>query len=157
MKPGGCTPPGRFFFNVQNDIKFPWKLGLIHWIYLNTFWTQKSTTYGFYARMIWIYVCMYRICRPVFMDKNNDQMVSVGLDMVWCCDFYKLFLLIKWLILGSMVKKMFIEVRLRNLTTYVFKGHVKVVKIFMLKSDVSILNSLKIMLFFCKYKVNTKT
>ena len=50
------------------------------------------------------------------------------------------------------MKKMFIEVRLRNLTTYVFKGHVKVVKIFMLKSDVSILNSLKIMLFF----VNTK-
>ena len=55
------------------------------------------------------------------------------------------------------MKKMFIEVRLRNLTTYVFKGHVKVVKIFMLKSDVSILNSLKIVLFFCKYKVNTKT
>ena len=37
--------------------------------------------------------------------------------------------------------------RLRNLTTYVFKGHVKMVKIYMLKFNVSILNRLKIMGF----------
>ena len=36
---------------------------------------------------------------------------------------------------------------LPNLTTYVFKGHVKMVKIYMLKFNVSILNSLKIMGF----------
>ena len=46
-----------------------------------------------------------------------------------------------------MVKKMLIEVRLNNLTTYVFKGHVKIVKIYMVKFNVSILNRLKIMGF----------
>ena len=51
-----------------------------------------------------------------------------------------------------MVKKMFIKVRLCNLTTYVCKGPVKVVKIYMVKFNVSILNRLKIMGFF----VNTK-
>ena len=51
-----------------------------------------------------------------------------------------------------MVKKMFIEIRLCNLMTYVFKGHVKIVKIYMAKFNVSILNRLKIMAFF----VNTK-
>ena len=49
---------------------------------------------------------------------------------------------------------MFIEVKLCNLTTYVFKGHVQFVKIYMVKFDVSILNKLKIMGFFCKYKAN---
>ena len=52
-----------------------------------------------------------------------------------------------------MVKKMFIEIRLCNLT-YVFKGHVKLAKIYMVKFHVSILNKLKIM-GFCKYKVYT--
>ena len=46
-----------------------------------------------------------------------------------------------------MVKEMFIEVKLCNLTTYVFKGHVKIVKIYMMKFNVSILNRLKIMDF----------
>ena len=46
-----------------------------------------------------------------------------------------------------MVKEMFIEVKLCNLTTYVFKGHVKIVKIYMVKFNVSILNRLKIMDF----------
>ena len=49
---------------------------------------------------------------------------------------------------------MFIEVKLCNLTTCVFKGHVQFVKIYMVKFDVSILNKLKIMGFFCKYKAN---
>ena len=40
-----------------------------------------------------------------------------------------------------MVKKMFIQIRLCNLT-YVFKGHVKFANIYMEK-------------FFCKYKVYT--
>ena len=53
-----------------------------------------------------------------------------------------------------MVKKMCIEVRLYNLMTYVFKGHVKIVKMYMVKFNVSILDRLKSM-FFCKYKVNT--
>ena len=48
---------------------------------------------------------------------------------------------------------MFIEVRLCNLTTYFFKGHVKIVKIYMVKFNVSILNRLKIWVF-CKYKAN---
>ena len=48
-----------------------------------------------------------------------------------------------------MVKKMFIEIRLYNLMTYAFKGHVKIVKIYMVKFNVSILNKLKIM-GFCK-------
>ena len=41
-------------------------------------------------------------------------------------------------------KKMFIQMRLYNLMTYVFKGHVKIVKIYMVKFNVSILNRLKI-------------
>ena len=51
-----------------------------------------------------------------------------------------------------MVKTMFIEVGLCNLTTYVFKGHVKIVKIYMVKFNASMLNRFKIMFFF----VNTK-
>ena len=51
---------------------------------------------------------------------------------------------IKW---SFMVKKMFIEIRLRNLMTYVFKGHVKIAKIYMVKFIVSILNRLKIISF----------
>ena len=49
----------------------------------------------------------------------------------------------------STVKKMFIENRLCNLSTYVFKGHVEIVKIY--KFNV-ILNRIEIMGFF----VNTK-
>ena len=45
-----------------------------------------------------------------------------------------------------MVKKMFIEMRLCNLT-YAFKGNVKFAKIYMVKFNVSILNRLKIMGF----------
>ena len=50
--------------------------------------------------------------------------------------------------------KIFIEIRLCNLMTYFFKGFVKVVKIYIVKFNVSLLSRLKIM-FFCKYKVNT--
>ena len=44
-----------------------------------------------------------------------------------------------------MVKKIFIEIRLHNLITYVFKRHVKIVKIYMVKFNVSVLNRLKMM------------
>ena len=47
---------------------------------------------------------------------------------------------------------MFIEIRLCNRMTYVFKGHVKIVKICMMKFNVLILKRLKIMFFL----VNTK-
>ena len=47
-----------------------------------------------------------------------------------------------------MVKKMFIEIKLRNLMTYVFEGHVKFVKIYNVKFNVSILRMLEIMSFF---------
>ena len=53
-----------------------------------------------------------------------------------------------------MVNKMFIEVRLCNLTTYVFKGHVKIIKKYMVKFNILILNRLKIMGFFRKYEEN---
>ena len=46
------------------------------------------------------------------------------------------------------VKKMFIEIRLYNRMTYVFKGHVKIVKIYMVKFNVSILKMLKIKVFW---------
>ena len=45
---------------------------------------------------------------------------------------------------------MFYETRLCNAMTYVFKGHVKIVKIYMEKFTVSVLNRLKIMCFFVK-------
>ena len=47
-----------------------------------------------------------------------------------------------------MMKKMFIGIGLCNPMTYVFKGHAKIIKIYMLKSNVSTLNRLKIMLLF---------
>ena len=53
-----------------------------------------------------------------------------------------------------MLKKMFIEIRLCNPMTHIFKGDVKIVKIYMVKFNVSILNRLKIMLF-CKDEVYT--
>ena len=43
---------------------------------------------------------------------------------------------------------MFIENRLCNPITYDFKGHVKIVEIYMVKFNVSIVNRLKIMGFF---------
>ena len=43
-----------------------------------------------------------------------------------------------------MVKKIFIEIRLCNPMTYDFKGYVKIVEIYMVKVNVSILNRLKI-------------
>ena len=48
-----------------------------------------------------------------------------------------------------MLKKIFIEIRLCNPMTY-FKGHFTIVEIYMVKFNVSILNKLKIMGFFCK-------
>ena len=46
-----------------------------------------------------------------------------------------------------MLKKMFIEIRLCSSMAYIFKGDVKIVKIYMVKFNVSILNRLKIMFF----------
>ena len=46
-----------------------------------------------------------------------------------------------------MVNKMLIEIRLCNLMTHVFKGKVKIVEIFTVMFNVSILNRLKIMGF----------
>ena len=37
-----------------------------------------------------------------------------------------------------MVRKIFIETRLSNPVTYIFKEHIKIVKIYMMKSNVSI-------------------
>ena len=53
------------------------------------------------------------------------------------------------------VKKIFIEIRLCNLT-YVFKGRATFSKIYIVKFNASILKGLKIM-FFCKYKINLLT
>ena len=47
---------------------------------------------------------------------------------------------------------MFLEIRLCNPMTYIFKEHVKIVKIYMVKFSVSILNRLKIMGFFVSTK-----
>ena len=46
-----------------------------------------------------------------------------------------------------MVKKIFTEIRLCNPMTYIFKGHVEIVKMYIVKFNVSILNRLKIMIF----------
>ena len=51
-----------------------------------------------------------------------------------------------------MVKKMFIGIGLCNPMTYVFKRHMKIVKIYLVKFNVSILNRLKIMVFFANSK-----
>ena len=51
-----------------------------------------------------------------------------------------------------MVNKTFIEIRLYNPMVYVFKGHVKSLKKYMVKFNVSIIIKLKIRLF-CKFKV----
>ena len=47
-----------------------------------------------------------------------------------------------------LMKKIFIEIRVCNQMTYVFKGHVKIVKTYMAKFNVSILKRLKIMGFW---------
>ena len=44
-----------------------------------------------------------------------------------------------------MVKKMLIEIRLYNLMTFGFKGNVKIIKIYMVKFNVLIVNRLKVM------------
>ena len=51
-----------------------------------------------------------------------------------------------------MVNKVFIEIRLCNPMRYIFKGHVKIVQIYMVEFNVSTLNRLQVMGFF----VNTK-
>ena len=52
------------------------------------------------------------------------------------------------------VKKIFIEIILSIRMTYGFKGHVKIVKTYMVKFNASILKRLKIMVFV-KYKIDT--
>ena len=47
-----------------------------------------------------------------------------------------------------MLKKMFIEIRLCNPMICIFKEDVKIVKMYIVKFNVSILNRLKIMVFF---------
>ena len=47
-----------------------------------------------------------------------------------------------------MVKNTLIDIRFCNPVTYDFKGHVKIVEIYMVKFSVSILNKFKIMGFF---------
>ena len=51
-----------------------------------------------------------------------------------------------------MMKKMLTEITLCNPMTYIFKGHVKIVNIYMVKYNVSVLNRLKIMGFFISTK-----
>ena len=46
-----------------------------------------------------------------------------------------------------MLEKMFIEIRLCIPMTHIFKGDFKVVKVYMVKFNVSILNRLEIMVF----------
>ena len=46
-----------------------------------------------------------------------------------------------------MVKKVLIEIRLCNPVTYIFKGLVEIVKKYLVKFNVSILNRLKIIVF----------
>ena len=45
-----------------------------------------------------------------------------------------------------MVNKKLLEIRLCNLATYVFKRHVKIVKTYMVKINVPILNMFEIMI-----------
>ena len=47
---------------------------------------------------------------------------------------------------------MFIEIRLCNTMTYIFTAHVKIIKIYMVKFNISILNRLKIMAYFVNGK-----
>ena len=47
---------------------------------------------------------------------------------------------------------MFIEIRSCNPMTCDFKGHVKIVEIYMVKSNVSVLNRVKIMVLFVNAK-----
>ena len=51
-----------------------------------------------------------------------------------------------------MMNKMFIEIRLCNPMTYIFKGHVKIVQIYMVEFNVSTLNRLQVMGFFVNIK-----
>ena len=52
-----------------------------------------------------------------------------------------------WTMIFISVKKMFIEIRFCYRMNYVFKGHVKIIKIYMAKINVSVLKRLKIMIF----------
>ena len=54
------------------------------------------------------------------------------------------------------MKKVLIEIRLCNSITYDFKGHAKIVEIYMVKFNVSILNRLEVMGYFvnAKYYIN---
>ena len=47
---------------------------------------------------------------------------------------------------------MFTEIRLYNSTMFIFNGDVKIIKIHMVKFNISILNRLKIMIFFVNIK-----
>ena len=56
-----------------------------------------------------------------------------------------------------MVKKMFIEIKLCNPTTYVFKGHVKIVKFYMLKFKGTIMQIWKSANIFICWRFYIKT
>ena len=73
------------------------------------------------------------------------MLIETAFKEVWV--FKKVFFIHLFSVFFLMVNKMFIEIRLCNLMTYAFKEHVKIVKIHMVKFNVSILNGLKIMSF----------
>ena len=66
--------------------------------------------------------------------------IEIGFKEVWFFKRFFILFVLGFLFTIFMVKKMAIEIRLCNLMAYVFKGHVKIVKIYMVKFNASILN-----------------
>ena len=99
------------------------------------------------------FLCILRIF--IYFEKHLQTAASDYFFTLVIYLFSDVFYNYKEKLCSFMVKKMFIEIRLCNAMTYDFKGHIKIVEIYMVKFNVSILNRLKIMGFFCKCKVYT--
>ena len=88
-----------------------------------------------------------KFLRTPFLKNISKRLLLIILLVQQLFVFGCLFTIIKK-INDLSLTKMFIEIRLCNRMTYIFKGHVKILKIYMVKFNASILKRLKIMIFW---------
>ena len=105
---------------------------------LQVYWKETLTQ---------VFSCAYcELLKKIYFEKHMQTAAS---------DYSFTLAIYLFSAVSLMIKKMFIGIGLCNPMTYVFKRHMKIVKIYLVKFNVSILNRLKIMGFFCKFKVYT--
>ena len=112
---------------------------------LQVYWNETPTQ---------VFSCGYcEFFKNIYFEKHLQRLLWLTFTLVIYYCFRLSLYNYKEKLRSFMVKNTFIEIRLCNPITHIFKGHVKIVKIYMMKFNVSILNRLKIMVFFINQSI----